>query len=62
MLFRSGAEQPYDGVSELWFDSRSDFDAAYATEIGKEVASDSLKHVSGRLRLFVEEHVQVPLV
>ena len=50
---------PYDGVSELWFDDRAAFDAAYATEIGKEVASDSLKHVSGRLRLFVEEHTQV---
>lgn len=49
---------PYDGVSELWFDSREAFDAAYASEIGKRVASDSLQHVSGRLRLFVEEHVQ----
>lgn len=53
------AELPYDGVSELWFDSREAFDAAYATELGKKVASDSLAHVSGRLRLFVEEHVQV---
>jgi len=52
-------ELPYDGVSELWFDSREAFDAAYATELGKKVASDSLAHVSGRLRLFVEEHVQV---
>lgn len=50
---------PYDGVSELWFDTRDDFDAAYATELGKRVASDSLAHVSGRLRLFVEEHIQV---
>jgi uncharacterized protein (TIGR02118 family) len=50
---------PYDGVSELWFDSREDFDAAYATDLGKRVASDSLAHVSGRLRLFVEEHIQV---
>lgn len=50
---------PYDGVSELWFDSREAFDSAYATELGKRVASDSLAHVSGRLRLFVEEHIQV---
>lgn len=50
---------PYDGVSELWFDDRAAFDAAYATDVGKRVASDSLKHVSGRLRLFVEEHTQV---
>lgn len=53
---------PYDGVSELWFDSREAFDAAYATELGKRVASDSLEHVSGRLRLFVEEHVQVDTI
>lgn len=47
---------PYDGVSELWFDSREDFDAAYQSEIGKKVASDSLQHVSGRLRLLVTEY------
>jgi len=56
VLNPDAAGQPYDGVSELWFDSREAFDAAYATEIGKSVASDSLNHVSGRLRLFVEEH------
>ena len=50
---------PYDGVSELWFDTKADFEAAYATEIGQRVASDSLQHVSGRLRLFVEEYIQV---
>ncbi|MBM3730241.1 MAG: EthD family reductase [Actinobacteria bacterium] len=52
-----GTAPLYDGVSELWFDSRDAFDAAYATDLGKQVASDSLEHVSGRLRLFVEEHV-----
>ena len=45
-----------DGVSELWFDSREDFDAAYASEIGTAVAADSMAHVSGRVRLFVDEH------
>ena len=52
-----GAEQPgVDGVSELWFDSRADFEAAYASEIGRAVAADSLAHVSGRVRLFASEH------
>jgi uncharacterized protein (TIGR02118 family) len=46
----------YDGVSELWFDSISDFEAAYQSEIGKKVAADSLAHVSRRDRLIVEEH------
>ena len=49
----------YDGVSELWFDSQAAFDAAYASEIGKQVAADSLAHVGARVRLFVEEHAQL---
>ncbi len=46
----------YDGVSELWFDSRADFDAAYASDLGRRVAADSMAHVRGRVRLFVDEH------
>lgn len=46
----------YDGVSELWFDSKEDFETAYATEIGKGVAADSLAHLSARERMFVEEN------
>ena len=49
----------YDGVSELWFDSQDAFEAAYMSEIGQRVAADSLAHVGGRVRLFVEEHPQV---
>jgi uncharacterized protein (TIGR02118 family) len=46
----------YDGVSELWFDSKEDFVAAYETEIGKAVAADSLAHLSARERMFVVEN------
>jgi uncharacterized protein (TIGR02118 family) len=45
-----------DGITELWFDSRDDFDAAYATDHGERVAADSLANVSRRERLFVSEH------
>ena len=45
-----------DGVSELWFDSQSDFEAAYASDIGRATAADSMAHVSGRVRLFVTEN------
>ena len=45
-----------NGVSELWFDTQGDFDAAYASEIGKGVVADSMAHVSGRVRMFVEEN------
>ncbi|MSO57459.1 MAG: EthD family reductase [Thermoleophilia bacterium] len=48
-------EAPYDGVAELWFDSREDMEAAYASEIGKVVAADSLAHVSTRVRMPVAE-------
>jgi uncharacterized protein (TIGR02118 family) len=46
----------FDGVSELWFDSREDFDAAYATEGGRATAADSMSHVSARVRVFVTEN------
>ena len=45
-----------DGISELWFDSQADFEAAYATELGKSVAADSLAHLSARQRMFVTEN------
>ena len=46
----------YDGVSELWFDSKEDFEAAYATEIGKAVVADSLANLSARERMLVIEN------
>ena len=50
-----------DGVSELWFDSSSAFEAAYASDLGKAVAADSMAHVARRERLFVAEHaLRVP--
>ncbi len=48
-----------DGISELWFDSQADFEAAYTTELGKSVAADSMAHVRSRTRLFVTEHAIV---
>jgi uncharacterized protein (TIGR02118 family) len=50
-------ETGIDGVSELWFDTRADFEAAYATEIGKAVAADSMGHNRRRVRLLIDEHV-----
>jgi uncharacterized protein (TIGR02118 family) len=54
------ADGGVDGVSELWFDARDDFEAAYASEIGRATAADSIAHVSGRVRLLVTEHPQEP--
>lgn len=49
----------FDGVSELWFDSKEDFENAYATELGKSVAADSLAHLASRERMFVTENAIV---
>lgn len=46
----------FDGISELWFDSKEALEAAYATEIGKAVAADSIAHLSQRQRIFVTEN------
>ena len=48
--------EPVDGVSELWFDSQADFDAAYETDHGKAVAADSMAHCANRQRMFVTEN------
>ncbi|MCY4050281.1 MAG: EthD family reductase [Gammaproteobacteria bacterium] len=45
-----------DAVSELWFDSQQDFLDAYASEIGQQVAQDSLSHVSKRERVMLTEY------
>jgi len=52
-------DAPHDGVAELWFDSLSEFEAAYASEVGQRIAADSVAHVSERLRLVVSEHPQL---
>lgn len=55
-LVDEGPEGGIDGISELWFDTREAFEAAYATEHGKAVAADSMAHVQSRVRYLVEEH------
>jgi len=46
----------FDGITELWFDSRRSFEEAYASELGKQVVADSMAHVARRERLFVTEN------
>ncbi len=49
-------ESGIDGVAELWFDTQADFEAAYATDLGRSVAADSMGHNGRRVRLFIDEH------
>ncbi len=48
-------DAPFDGIAELWFDSSEAADAAYATDIGKAVAADSMAHVRSRVRMLADE-------
>ena len=50
-------DSSFDGVSELWFDSEDDFTSSYESEIGQSVVEDSMTHVRGRIRFFVEENI-----
>ena len=47
----------YDGIAELWFDTKESFSQAYQTELGKTVAEDSMAHVERRDRFFVDENI-----
>ncbi len=49
-----------DAVSELWFDSETDFTNAYASDIGIQVAEDSISRVSRRQRILLDEHEVFP--
>lgn len=59
-LVEAENDTPFDGVAELWFDSKADFEAAYASDIGKKVAADSVANVDHRERLLVTEHDLFP--
>ncbi len=48
---------PYDGISELWFDSQEAMELAYATDHGRAVAADTLTMVAERVRMPIAEHV-----
>jgi len=57
IIFNLAADgSSFDGISELWFDSKEAFEAAYESEIGKAVAADSIAHLADRQRIFVTEN------
>jgi len=48
--------EPWDGVAELWFDSRAALDAAWSSEVGRTALAHSRESHSDRLVLITEEH------
>ncbi len=49
-------EEPFDGVAELWFDSREALEAAWGSDVGLEAVGHSKANVSNRVVLITEEH------
>ncbi|HWP34133.1 MAG TPA: EthD family reductase [Thermodesulfobacteriota bacterium] len=48
--------EPFDGVAELWFDSREALEAAWSSPVGREAVNHSRANVSDRVVLITEEH------
>ncbi len=54
------ANGPYDVVSELYFDSLEDFEAALGSDVGAEAGADIKAHCAeDRFRLITEEKVVI---
>ena len=51
--------EPWDGIAELWFDSRAALDAAWSSEVGKIALEHSRESHSDRLVLITEEHALI---
>jgi len=49
-------EEPFDGVAELWFDSRDALEAAWGSDVGLEAVGHSKANVSNRVVLITDEH------
>jgi len=62
LIASRGLEDPYDGITEVWWNSREDFEAGSATEEGRKAAKALLEDESrfidfARSRVFMtEEH------
>ena len=51
--------EPWDGIAELWFDSRAALEAAWASEVGEKALAHSRESHSDRVVLITEEHALI---
>jgi uncharacterized protein (TIGR02118 family) len=51
-----GDAEPWDGVGELWFETREDLDTAFAA-VADELAADRASFLAESRAAIVEEHV-----
>ena len=57
-LVSENPDAPYDGITELFFDSEQAMADAFATEAGKAAGGDAAAHCSSRFRMVCEEKQQ----
>lgn len=57
-LVKENADAPYDGVTELFFDTEEAMAEAFGTEAGKAAGGDAASHCSNRFRMVCEEKKQ----
>ena len=58
VLLKENPDAPYDGVTELFFESEQAMADAFATEAGKAAGGDAAAHCSNRFRMVCEEKLQ----
>jgi uncharacterized protein (TIGR02118 family) len=58
VLLSENADAPFDGVSEMYFDSEAAMAEAFGTEAGKAAGGDAAAHCSNRFRMVCEEKPQ----
>ena len=57
-LLKENPDAPYDGITELFFDSEQAMADAFATDAGKAAGGDAASHCSNRFRMVCEEKLQ----
>ena len=57
-LVKETSDAPYDGITELYFDSEQAMADAFATDEGKAAGGDAASHCSNRFRMICEEKKQ----
>ena len=55
----TGAEPPYDGTAEMWWESIDAMEAAFKTDIGVAAGADADQFCEVRLHIYTEENILI---
>jgi len=53
----SSADQRYDGMAEVWFESKEDFEKIFSTAQGQTARQSATSHAGEIVILFTQEHI-----